>query len=192
MNLVDRYLTECVYNRNYNWMTGNLYINEGELYCPTFGQQEILLTRDSKKAFLLPRSAGATTLICMDAITEAMLNPGTEIIIFSHNQGSCRYTASKIRNILIYSNINTSFMSSERIELENRSVIKVMPPLTVHYRGCRPNTVYIDNFDMFNSEDLSNIFNRLMLQTEKILILGNNMNDFESTQRMININPRLI
>lgn len=190
MNLVDRYLTECIHNRKFNWMITNLYIERDQPYSPTFGQQEILLTRDNQKAFLLPRGAGSTTVICMDAITEAMLNPMRDIIIICPNHSSCRNMLRKIANILEYSDIQVIRRTSEYILFENQSIIKVYSSDVSSTRGQKPDTVYIDNFDMINSVDLSNIFSRMMYCSERMLILGNNLNDYESTQRIININPR--
>lgn len=190
MNLVDRYLSECVYFRNYNWIIDNLYIKPEIKFNPTNGQQEILLTRDNKKAFLLPRGAGSTTLICMDAIAEAMLNNGRRIIIFCPHQRNASFIKSKLISFLAYSDIDIHRNTQDSVELENKSIIYIFTPNPVSYRGYRADAVYIDNFDMFNSEELSNIFNRMMLETEKMLILGNSVNDYESTQRVININPR--
>lgn len=192
MNLVDKYLTECVANRNYNWCIQNLYINVDQPFVPTTGQEEILLTRENMKAFLMPRASGASTVIAMDAIAEASLNPVSEVMIFVQNQMSVVYMIKRIKDILNYSSIETVRTSRDFILLNNQSVIKVVSPQPAYYVGHRPNAIYIDNFDMINSEDLSNIFNRLMYRTNKVLIIGNNINSYEATQRIININPHQI
>lgn len=192
MNLVDRYLTECVNNRNYNWIISNLYINEDQLFNPTYSQQEILLANDKHKAFLLPRNTGSSTLICMDAIAQAMLNPNQEIMIFAPNQSSSRSMLRRIRDILRYSDLTIVRVTNDYICFLNGSIIRLFTPICASWRGYHGQVIYIDNFDMINSEELSNIFCRLMHSAEKILILGNDMNGLQSTQRMININPREI
>jgi len=196
MNLVDKYLIECVANRNYNWCTQNLYINVDQPFLPTSGQEEILLTRDNVKAFLMPRGSGASTIIAMDAITEASLNPMSEVMIFVQNQLAVSQMLKRIKDILNYSSIETLKTSlrtnRDHILLDNQSIIKIVTPNPACYVGYRPNAMYIDNFDMINSEDLSNIFNRLMYRTNKVLIIGNNVNSYEATQRIVNINQNQI
>lgn len=188
MNLIERYIQDYLYIRNFNWITNHLYIAPDQLYVPTFGQQEILLTHEKRKAFLLPRNAGASTLIAMDAITEAMLNPEKRIIIYSHSSMSCRQMANRIRDILRYSSIEVVRMQTDRVIFQNGSQIRILVAEPVYYRGERADVVYIDNFDMVNSVDLSNIFIVATQTAEKILILGNNLNDYEAIQRFVNIN----
>lgn len=187
MNLVDRYLAECMSNRNYNWCIQNLYINIDQPFIPTTGQQDILLTRDNIKAFLMPRGAGASTVICMDAIAQAMIHPVSEIVIFVPNQMAILNMKRRIKDILRFSSIDIK-NSRDHILLNNQSIIRVITPNPVYYVGLRPNAIYIDNFDMINNEELSNIFSRLMHTAEKVLIIGNNVNSYETTTETVNIN----
>lgn len=188
MNLVDRYLAECMSNRNYNWCIQNLYINIDQPFIPTSGQQNVLLTRDNVKAFLMPRGAGASTVICMDAIAQASLHPASEIIIFVPTQITILHMKRKIKDILRYSSIETLRTNRDYILLDNQSIIKVITPHPAYYAGQRPNAIYIDNFDMINHEELSNIFSRLMHTADKVLIIGNNINSYETTTETVNIN----
>lgn len=193
MNLVDKYINECAYNRNYNWCTYHLYINVDQRFVPTKHQAEILKAREKNCSYIMQRQAGSSTIIAVDAITEAMLNSFREIVVFVPTLQSITYMRENITQILSYSSIPFSpDKGKSTITFENNSVIKIMAPTATHYQSLdHPHVIYIDNFDRINTTALSNIFSRLINFAEKSLIIGNFKKDeyvFEARESINLIN----
>ena len=199
MNLIEKYINSQTPN-SYLWISKNLKfmngIGESLPVRLTRAQHEILNNRDKHKAYFLPRQTGKTFLIVSDSIARAVNSPGERILIAVAASVQVRNVYLLLNNMLTASNLNDiiKINTTGRIEFMNGSVIKVMHPTDTNSRGGHFDSAYIDDFESFNQNHLTNVYMTLASNDESyILILGSQRTDeIINTSNAAHIRPTLI
>lgn len=169
-------------NDNLYWCSRNLYIDQDKPLVFTRNQLEIFKVNDHKKAFLMPRQSGKTLFICSDALANAVTKPRTNCVIFTPDNICRENVFKKIDNMINYSYLKDiiSVIKSRnvyRFQFDNGSEITIRSGSDMlSTRGILANYLYVDDFDYYESEQLSLILSAVS-KSDNALVIGTNSID---------------
>lgn len=173
---IIKQLIENQYHENFHWCNRNIYISNNRMIKFNEEQLAVFSEKDNKKAFLMPRQSGKSTIICADALATAMKNKNIRIAILSPLESSSAYLFEKIKYFIDESNLKDIMdiaisKSSRSFKFDNGTIIQCY--CANNRLGLKVDACYIDDFDYIDDENLSSVMS-LINNTDKVLVLGSN------------------
>lgn len=175
MELLGYLINNTYDDENLEWCNRNIYINEDRLIRFNKHQLEVFSIKENKKAFLMPRQSGKTTLICSTALSNVVINPGSTNVIISPSRASAKVINDYIITLIAFSHIDdiVDVITSNRnftFKFNNGSEI------TILYHGIINSYInidflYIDDFDYYDTETISLLTHSITL-CNNVLVLG--------------------
>lgn len=160
MSIINKYKDNVSENKAIIWCEHNLVI-EGKKIKFDKNQKELLRSKSKKRIVVSKRRMGKTESIIIDALYNAIKEPGVKVGIYTTHRSQEREVISRIKEMFKESFNKYNLLSSQReneFALLNGSKIEVCNAMGRDSgRGVRYDYLYLDEAAHMNNTSISNL-----------------------------------